>query len=49
MRIFNGAEIRALLRAAGFREVKLFPNPPLGPFTRHSRRMIAVGSKPHPK
>jgi len=46
MRIFNGAEMRSLLRAAGFREIELFGNPPLGRFTRHSRRLIAVGRRP---
>ena len=46
MRIYNGSEMRSLLRAAGFRDIKLHPNPPLGRFTRHSRRFIAVASKP---
>ena len=46
MRIFNGAEMRALLREAGFREVSLYPRPPVGRFTRHSRRLIAVGRRP---
>ncbi|MFH0962390.1 MAG: class I SAM-dependent methyltransferase [Planctomycetota bacterium] len=46
MRIFNGADIRMLLRAAGFRTVTLFGWPPLQPFTRHSRRIIAVATKP---
>ena len=45
MRIFNGAELRALLREAGFRDVRLFTRP-RGRFTRHSRRLIAVGRKP---
>jgi SAM-dependent methyltransferase len=48
MRLFNGGEIRALLRAAGFGEVRLLPRPPVGPFTRHSRRLIAVATKPKP-
>lgn len=46
MRLFNGADIRALLRAAGFGEVTLHGRPPLGRFTRHSRRMMAVGRRP---
>ena len=46
MRLFNGAEIRGLLRAAGFREIVLYGYPPVARFTRHSRRMIAVGRKP---
>ena len=43
---FNGADIRSLLRAAGFRDIKLFGHPPLGRLTRHSRRLIAVGKRP---
>jgi SAM-dependent methyltransferase len=46
MRIYNGAEMRSLLRASGFREIALFGHPPLGRFTRHSQRLIAVGRKP---
>jgi len=46
MRIYNGAEIRALLRAAGFRDVELHGYPPLGRFTRHSRRWLAVARRP---
>ena len=46
MRIFNGTEMRKLLRAAGFRDIRLYPRPPVGRFTRHSRRLIAVGRKP---
>ncbi len=45
MRIFNGGDIRTLLRAAGFRDVRLSTRPH-GRFTRHSRRLIAVGRKP---
>ena len=44
--LYNGAEIRALLRAAGFRDIELFGRPPLGRFTRHSRRMIAIAQRP---
>ena len=46
LRIYNGAEMRALLRAAGFRDVRFFGHPPVGRFTRHSRRMIAIGTRP---
>jgi ubiquinone/menaquinone biosynthesis C-methylase UbiE len=44
MRLFNGAEIRKLLRAAGFREVRLYGRGG-SRFTRHSRRLIAVARK----
>jgi ubiquinone/menaquinone biosynthesis C-methylase UbiE len=46
MRIFGGAEMRALLRSAGFREIELYGRPPLSRFTRHSRRLMAVARKP---
>ena len=46
MWIFNGADIRALLRAAGFREITLYGWPPVGRLTRHSRRIIAVARRP---
>jgi hypothetical protein len=46
LRIFNGSEMRRLLRAAGFRDVRLLSSEPGKPFTRHSRRLIAVGVKP---
>ncbi len=53
IRIYNGAELRALLTHAGFARVELFgytspsqPVPwPLGQLTRHSRRFIAVAQK----
>jgi SAM-dependent methyltransferase len=45
-RLYNGTEMRALLRSAGFGEIKLFGYPPLGSFTRHSRRLIAVARRP---
>ena len=44
--LYNGAEMRALLRKAGFRDVQLFGSPPLGRFTRHSRRIIAIATRP---
>lgn len=47
MKMYNGADIRRLLRAAGFRNVQLHGSPPLGRFTRHSRRLIAVGQRPN--
>lgn len=46
MRIFNGGELRAVLRQAGFRDIRLYPRPPVGPFTGHSRRLIAVAQRP---
>ena len=46
LRVYNGAEIRRLLRQAGFRDIRLFGRPPLGRLTRHSRRFIAIGTKP---
>ncbi len=46
IRIYNGSEIRTLLRAAGFCEIQLFGNPPLGRFTRHSPRFLAVARRP---
>ncbi len=47
MRIYNGSEMRSLLRTAGFRDIKLYGAPPLGRFTRHSRRLIAVARRPN--
>jgi len=46
MRIFNAAEMRALLRSAGFREITFHGRPSLARFTRHSKRLIAVARKP---
>lgn len=46
MRIYNGAEMRSMLRAAGFCDIKLYGYPPLGRLTRHSRRLIAVATRP---
>jgi len=45
MRIYDGASIRALLRSAGFGEVRLY-GPGGSRFTRHSRRLIAVARRP---
>lgn len=44
--LYTGAEMRRLLRQAGFRDVQFLGWPPLGRFTRHSRRMIAIATKP---
>lgn len=46
MRLFNGTEMRALLRRAGFRDIRLHPRPPARRFTRHSRRLVAVARRP---
>ena len=46
VRLYDGTDMRRLLRSAGFREIKLFGYPPLGRFTRHSRRLIAVARRP---
>ena len=46
LRIYNAAEMRAMLRAAGFRDIKLHGYPPVGPLTRHSPRLIAVARRP---
>jgi len=46
IRVYNAADMRSLLREAGFQDVKLFGRPPLGRFTKHSRRMIAVATRP---
>lgn len=46
IRIFNGAEMRKLLRSVGFRDIELLGGPSPGRFTRHSRRMIAVARRP---
>jgi len=48
MRIYDGAELRALLREAGFVNIRLFDRRPAARFTRHSRRVIAVGERPAP-
>jgi SAM-dependent methyltransferase len=45
-RLYNAAEMRSLLWAAGFRDIRFLGRPPLGRFTRHCRRMIAVGTRP---
>jgi SAM-dependent methyltransferase len=49
IRMYNGTEMRELLREAGFRDIQLFGfgrSKPLGRFTRHSQRLLAVGRRP---
>ena len=46
LRLYNGTELRLLLRKAGFVGIELHSNPPTKPFTRHSRRLIVVGRRP---
>ena len=46
IRVYNGTEMRRLLRQAGFRDIRLYTHWPVGRFTRHSRRLIAVGRRP---
>jgi len=46
MRVYDGPEMRSLLRTAGFCDVHLFGYPPLGKFSRHSCRLIAVAKRP---
>jgi len=46
VRIYNGTEMRHLLRQAGFRDIQLYTHRPVGRFTRHSKRLIAVGRRP---
>jgi len=45
-RLYNGADMRKLLHAAGFREIEFHGWPPLGRLTRHSRRLIAIAKRP---
>jgi SAM-dependent methyltransferase len=46
MRVYDGSEMRAMLRAAGFGDIRLHGWPPLGRFSRHSRRFLAVARRP---
>jgi SAM-dependent methyltransferase len=46
IRLYTGPEMRAMLRAAGFRGIVLYGYPPLGRLTRHSKRLIAVARRP---
>jgi 2-polyprenyl-3-methyl-5-hydroxy-6-metoxy-1,4-benzoquinol methylase len=45
LKLYNGADMRRILREAGFRNIRLYGHPPLGRFSRHSRRMIAVAER----
>ena len=45
VRLYTGPELRALLRAAGFRDIVFYGYPPLGRLTRHSKRLIAVARR----
>ena len=45
VKVFNGTEMRAILRKAGFRDVTLHGRPPQRRFSRHSWRMIAVATR----
>ncbi len=44
--LYIAGGMRSLLRRVGFRNIRFFGRPPLGRFTRHSRRMIAIASRP---
>ena len=46
LRLFNGTEMRRAMRRAGFVDIHLHGRPPLGRFTRHSRRLMAVARRP---
>ncbi|MDD4892038.1 MAG: class I SAM-dependent methyltransferase [Phycisphaerae bacterium] len=45
LRVYTGAEMRAMLKAAGFRDIRLFAGPKPGRLTRHTPRLIAIGAK----
>ncbi len=46
MRIYNGTEIRTILRNAGFADIQLCGYPALRRLNRHSPRWIAVANRP---
>lgn len=46
MRLYSPAELRALLRRAGFRDVRVLANPKLTAVTGKTPRMIAVARRP---
>ncbi|MHC4984569.1 MAG: class I SAM-dependent methyltransferase [Planctomycetota bacterium] len=46
LRLYDGAELRAVLRQAGFREIHLYSYPPLGRVSRRHRRLMAVATRP---
>ncbi len=45
MRIYNGADIRKVLKSAGFKDIQLLGHVPTGKFTRYTRRFLAVATK----
>jgi ubiquinone/menaquinone biosynthesis C-methylase UbiE len=45
IRLYSGADIRNLLRQAGFADIELFGGPAAGPVRRSSPRWIAVGRR----
>ncbi len=45
IRFYNGAEIRRVLRAAGFGDIELYGDLHAKRFTRHSPRWVAVANK----
>lgn len=44
--LYTARQLRAVLGAAGFRDIRLLGYPPLGRLARHSRRMIAIARRP---
>ncbi len=46
LRVFKGADMRKLLRTAGFRDIRLYGRHPGERFSRHARRLIAVARRP---
>jgi len=46
LHLYDGADLRAVLRKAGFREIHLYGYPPLGRLSRHRRRLMAVATRP---
>ena len=44
--LYSAPEMRKLLRTAGFADIRFLGRPPLGRFTRHSHRMIAIARRP---
>jgi len=46
LRAYDGADMRAMLRQAGFGQVRLYGALGQRPFTRHCKRLIAVATRP---
>ncbi|MCJ7544990.1 MAG: methyltransferase domain-containing protein [Phycisphaerae bacterium] len=44
--LYTACQMRGVLAAAGFRDIRLLGYPPLSRLTRHSRRMIAIARRP---